>query len=174
MTNTSTTAQLGSGQPSSADIVERLRSHAPSMGYGGCQDCYSLVMDDAADEIERLRATPVEAARAQDNAELIARLRGRALFLRNRGGQKSPDLMERAASALSVSGDLAQTSDGALYAAISRKDTPPEEWAELMDSLTVSSTENNTPRCEHGNPVGVCTICHMWSEVSRPQRESGQ
>jgi hypothetical protein len=40
----------------SPDIVERLRSHAPSMGYGGCQDCYDLVMEDAADEIERLRA----------------------------------------------------------------------------------------------------------------------
>lgn len=29
---------------------------------------------------------------------------------------------------------------------------------------------SNTPRCEHGNPEGVCTICHMWSEVSRPHR----
>lgn len=27
---------------------------------------------------------------------------------------------------------------------------------------------SNTPRCEHGNPEGVCTICHMWSEVARP------
>jgi len=35
--------------------------------------------------------------------ELVARLRGRALFLRNRGGIKSPELMEQAAAALARS-----------------------------------------------------------------------
>jgi hypothetical protein len=38
-------------QPS---IVERLRSNYASPHHGGCQNCYGIVMDDAADEIERL------------------------------------------------------------------------------------------------------------------------
>ena len=39
---------------SSADIVDRLRSNYASPHHGGCQNCYGIVMDDAADEIERL------------------------------------------------------------------------------------------------------------------------
>lgn len=39
---------------SSTDIVERLRSNYASPHHGGCQNCYGIVMDDAADEIERL------------------------------------------------------------------------------------------------------------------------
>jgi hypothetical protein len=37
------------------DIVERLRGNYASPHHGGCQNCYGTVMDDAADEIERLR-----------------------------------------------------------------------------------------------------------------------
>ena len=44
----------------------------------------------------------------------------------------------------------------------------------IGQSSVVSSTEEHTPRCEHGNPVGVCTVCHMWSQVSSPQSEAGK
>lgn len=44
-------------QPS---IVERLRDHEISRNHGGCGDCYGLVMDDAADEIESLKARVAE------------------------------------------------------------------------------------------------------------------
>ena len=38
------------------DIVERLRTHKVSRHHGGCADCYAMTMDDAAVDIERLRA----------------------------------------------------------------------------------------------------------------------
>jgi hypothetical protein len=41
----------------------------------------------------------------------------------------------------------------------------PLDWQPLP-AFPVSSTQDHTPRCEHGNPVGVCTVCHMWSQVS--------
>lgn len=37
------------------DIVERLRNHSASMGFGGCQDCYDTVMEDA-EKLNRLRS----------------------------------------------------------------------------------------------------------------------
>lgn len=51
-----------------SDIVERLRDHKISMHHGGCQDCYDLVMEDAADEIERLRAALTQFVACCDTA----------------------------------------------------------------------------------------------------------
>ena len=36
-------------------LIERLRAHQSGTPHGSCQDCYANVMEDAADEIERLR-----------------------------------------------------------------------------------------------------------------------
>ena len=45
---------MNPAQNSQPSIVERLRSNYASPHHGGCQNCYGIVMDDAADEIERL------------------------------------------------------------------------------------------------------------------------
>jgi hypothetical protein len=37
-----------------SDLVERLRDHRPGLTHGTCMDCHATVMDEAADEIERL------------------------------------------------------------------------------------------------------------------------
>lgn len=64
----------------------------------------TALLNDAA-IVAPLAAAPAQSGvqSHDDTAELVARLYGRALFLRKRGGVKSPDLMERAAAALSVS-----------------------------------------------------------------------
>ena len=49
---------------SARDIVERLRDHEISRHHGGCADCYGFVMDDGADEIDRLRAELASARKA--------------------------------------------------------------------------------------------------------------
>jgi hypothetical protein len=38
-----------------SDLIERLRAHQSGHSHGSCQDCYANIMDDAADEIEKLR-----------------------------------------------------------------------------------------------------------------------
>lgn len=43
-------------------LVERLRDHRPGLGHGTCMDCHGTVMDDAADEIERLARERAELA----------------------------------------------------------------------------------------------------------------
>lgn len=35
-------------------IIQRLRDHEPGFSHGSCQDCYSTVMDGAADLIEKM------------------------------------------------------------------------------------------------------------------------
>lgn len=55
----------------SKKLIERLQGHYASPHHGGCQDCYGLVMDDAAAEIARLTAalshsvTALKCARCQ-------------------------------------------------------------------------------------------------------------
>ncbi len=38
-----------------SELVTSLRDHAPGFHHGTCMDCHGTVMDDAADEIERLQ-----------------------------------------------------------------------------------------------------------------------
>ena len=45
-----------------SDLVERLRDHRPGLGHGTCMDCHGTIMDDAADEIERLARERAELA----------------------------------------------------------------------------------------------------------------
>ena len=54
------------------DIVERLRTHEVSKHHGGCADCYGTVMDEAADEIERLRAENQTAWNKADDERIKA------------------------------------------------------------------------------------------------------
>ena len=37
------------------ELIASLRANESSPHHGGCQNCYGARMDDAADEIERLR-----------------------------------------------------------------------------------------------------------------------
>ncbi len=47
-----------------SNLVDRLRDHHPGLGHGTCMDCHGTVMDDAADEIERLRGALEEIIKA--------------------------------------------------------------------------------------------------------------
>jgi hypothetical protein len=64
-----------------SNLVERLRSHEISPHHGGCADCYGTIMDEAADEIERLSAKWI--AETRNNAEMLEALKRCALFLVN-------------------------------------------------------------------------------------------
>lgn len=58
-------------QSTSPDIVERLHNDAPSMGYGGCQDFFSVLQE----EEDRLRS--IEGLRMGDVAMAFQRMRKR-------------------------------------------------------------------------------------------------